>query len=100
VVFHFLYIVVFHQPDGAFGHYFYSYLKPTDILWALLQAVATAFLIMLVHTYYGFNASGGPAGVGEAVGRAVRAALVVAMVSTLMIGMAVYGASGDFNLSG
>ena len=28
--------------------------------------------IMLVHTYYGFTASGGPAGVGEAVGRAVR----------------------------
>ena len=36
---------------------------------------------MLVHTYYGFNASGGPAGVGEAVGRAVRASLVVAVRS-------------------
>ncbi len=35
-----------------------------------------AIVVMLVHTYYGFTASGGPAGVGEAVGRAVRASLV------------------------
>lgn len=100
LVFDLIYTIGFSQPNGAFSHYFYTYLKPSDILWAMLQAVGTAFLIMLVHTYYGFNASGGPAGVGEAVGRAVRAGLVVAMVSTLVIGMAVYGASGDFNLSG
>ena len=37
-----------------------------------------AIVIMLVHTYYGFTASGGPAGVGEAVGRAVRTSLIVA----------------------
>ena len=35
-----------------------------------------AIVIMLVHTYYGFTASGGPAGVGEAVGRAVRTSLI------------------------
>ena len=35
-----------------------------------------AVVIMLVHTYYGFTASGGPAGVGEAVGRAVRTSMV------------------------
>ena len=34
---------------------------------------------MLVHTYYGYTATGGPAGVGEAVGRAVRASLVAAV---------------------
>ena len=37
-----------------------------------------AVVIMLVHTYYGFTACGGPAGVGEAVGRAVRTSLIVA----------------------
>ena len=35
-----------------------------------------AVVIMLVHTYYGYTARGGPAGVGEAVGRAVRTSLV------------------------
>ena len=47
-----------------------------DLIWSFLLAVAMAVVIMLVHTYYGFTASGGPAGVGEAVGRAVRTSLV------------------------
>jgi phospholipid/cholesterol/gamma-HCH transport system permease protein len=55
---------------------------------------------MLVHTYYGFTASGGPAGVGEAVGRAVRTSLIVASLVTVMFSLAVYGQSGNFNLSG
>jgi phospholipid/cholesterol/gamma-HCH transport system permease protein len=53
-----------------------------------------------VHTYYGFTASGGPAGVGEAVGRAVRTSLVAAVFVTLFVSLAVYGQSGHFNLSG
>jgi phospholipid/cholesterol/gamma-HCH transport system permease protein len=56
--------------------------------------------IMLVHAYYGFTASGGPAGVGEAVGRAVRTSLIVAVVVVLMISLSVYGQNPNFNLSG
>ncbi len=55
---------------------------------------------MLVHTYYGFTARGGPAGVGEAVGRAVRTSLIVAAFVLVMISLAVYGQSGNFNLAG
>ena len=55
---------------------------------------------MLVHTYYGYTATGGPAGVGEAVGRAVRTSMVVAAVEIVMISLAVYGQSGNFNLAG
>ncbi len=55
---------------------------------------------MLVHTYYGYTAAGGPAGVGEAVGRAVRTSLIVGAFSVLTIALAVYGQSGNFNLSG
>ncbi|BBZ68859.1 hypothetical protein MINS_42880 [Mycolicibacterium insubricum] len=56
--------------------------------------------VMLVHTYYGYNASGGPVGVGIAVGKAVRTSLVVVVVITLLISLAVYGGSGNFNLAG
>ena len=59
-----------------------------------------AIVVMLVHTYYGYNASGGPAGVGDAVGRAVRASLVAAVFVTLFVSLAIYGQSGHFNLSG
>jgi phospholipid/cholesterol/gamma-HCH transport system permease protein len=55
---------------------------------------------MLVHTYYGFTATGGPAGVGEAVGRAVRTSLIVLAFVVLAIALSVYGQSGHFNLSG
>ena len=40
------------------------------------------------------------AGVGEAVGRAVRTSMVVAAVEIVMISLAVYGQSGNFNLAG
>ena len=71
-----------------------------DLIWSLLQVIASGTAIMLVHTYYGFNASGGPAGVGEAVGRAVRTSLIVATTVTLAVALAVYGQSGNFHLSG
>lgn len=95
-----LVVVAYGQAPGVYDHYFHTYLQPTDLFWALLQVAGTAITIMLVHTYYGFNASGGPAGVGEAVGRAVRTSLVFAVVVNLAVAMAAYGVSGDFNLSG
>ena len=54
---------------------------------------------MLVHTYYGYTAHGGPAGVGEAVGRAVRTSMVVAAVAIVVITLAIYGQSGNFHLA-
>jgi phospholipid/cholesterol/gamma-HCH transport system permease protein len=59
-----------------------------------------ALVIMLVHTYYGFTASGGPAGVGEAVGRSVRTSLIAAVFVVLFLALAIYGQSGNFNLAG
>jgi phospholipid/cholesterol/gamma-HCH transport system permease protein len=95
-----LVIFVYGQPPGVYDHYFHTYLQPTDLIWSLLQVIASAVTIMLVHTYYGFNASGGPAGVGEAVGRAVRTSLIVAVAVTLAVALAAYGVSGNFHLSG
>lgn len=93
-------VLTYDQPAGVFDHYFRTYLQPTDLVWSLIQVVIAAIVIMLVHTYYGFNASGGPAGVGDAVGRAVRASMVVAVAVTLAGTLAIYGASGNFHLSG
>jgi phospholipid/cholesterol/gamma-HCH transport system permease protein len=75
-------------------------LNPTDLIWSFVQAVSMSTVIMLVHTYYGFNASGGPAGVGEAVGRAVRTSLISAVFVVLFLSLAIYGQSGNFHLSG
>ena len=40
------------------------------------DAIIISIIVMLNHCYYGYFASGGPVGVGEAVGRAMRASLV------------------------
>ncbi|KKF03578.1 ABC transporter permease [Mycolicibacterium obuense] len=92
--------VIYGQSTGVYDHYFRTFLIPTDIIWSFLQAVATSVVIMLVHTYYGFTAAGGPAGVGEAVGRATRTSLVVAVCVTLFVTLAIYGKTGNFNLAG
>lgn len=92
--------VVYGQATGIYDHYFNTFLNPLDMLWGLLQAFAMTTVVMLVHTYYGFTASGGPAGVGEAVGRAVRASLVAVLTAGMLISLAAYGQSGDFHLSG
>jgi phospholipid/cholesterol/gamma-HCH transport system permease protein len=91
---------VYGQSTGVYDHYFRTFLNPTDLIWSFVQAICMAIVIMLVHTYYGYNASGGPAGVGEAVGRAVRSSLVAAVGITMFVSLAIYGQSGNFNLSG
>jgi phospholipid/cholesterol/gamma-HCH transport system permease protein len=92
--------VIYGQSTGVYDHYFRTFLNPIDLFWSLIQCVALAVVIMLVHTYYGFTARGGPAGVGEAVGRAVRTSLIVSAFVLVMISLAVYGQSGNFNLAG
>jgi phospholipid/cholesterol/gamma-HCH transport system permease protein len=91
---------IYGQSTGVYDHYFNTFLNPTDLIWSFVQSIAMATVIMLVHTYYGFTATGGPAGVGEAVGRAVRTSLVVTAFVVVTISLAVYGQSGNFNLSG
>ena len=93
-------IVVWGQSGGVYDHYFTSFLVPTDLLWSFLQAILMGLVVMLIHTYFGYNASGGPAGVGEAVGRAVRASLAAVVFVCLAVSLAVYGVSGNFNFAG
>ncbi|MCE4264051.1 MULTISPECIES: MlaE family ABC transporter permease [Rhodococcus] len=93
-------VFLYDQSGGVYDHYFTTFLIPTDILWSFAQAIVMALAVMLIHTYYGFNATGGPVGVGVAVGNAVRASLIAVVTVTLLISLAIYGGSGNFNLSG
>jgi phospholipid/cholesterol/gamma-HCH transport system permease protein len=92
--------LVYGQSSGVYDHYFRSFLNPMDLVWSFMQAIFMAIVIMLIHTYYGFTATGGPVGVGEAVGRATRTSLVMASFVTVAVSLAVYGQHGNFHLSG
>src|SRR6187401_414349 len=93
-------VVLLGQSGGLYDHYFNTFLNPIDLLWSFLQAILMAIAILFIHTYYGYFATGGPSGVGVAVGTAVRTSLIVVVSVTLLVSLSVYGANGNFNLSG
>lgn len=90
----------FAQSTGAYDHYFHLFLPPLDVILSLIKALIFAVIVILVHCYYGFTASGGPGGVGVAVGRAVRAAIVVVTVSDFFISLAFWGATDTVRIAG
>jgi phospholipid/cholesterol/gamma-HCH transport system permease protein len=92
--------VFFEQSSGTFDHYFDLFLPPQDILWSFGKVLIFATMVMLIHCYYGYHASGGPAGVGVAVGRAVRTSIVVINIADLMLGMAIWGATTTVRIAG
>jgi phospholipid/cholesterol/gamma-HCH transport system permease protein len=93
-------VVLFGQSGGLYNHYFDTFLNPYDLLWSFLQAILMALAVLLIHTYYGYFASGGPEGVGIATGNAVRTSLIVVVSVTLLVSLSIYGTNGHFNLSG
>ncbi len=93
-------VALLGQSSGLYDHYFSTFLNPMDLLWSFVQAILMALAILLIHTYFGFFASGGPSGVGIATGDAVRTSLVVVVSVTLLVSLSIYGRGGGFNLSG
>lgn len=93
-------VVYYGLSPGTYGHYFDLFLPPIDIVYSFVKALIFAIASALVMCYYGFRASGGPAGVGVAVGRAVRLALVLSMVLDFLINLALYGSSTTVRIAG
>ncbi|EKF25844.1 permease family protein [Mycolicibacterium hassiacum DSM 44199] len=87
------------QSVGTYEHYFRTFLRPEDVFWSFVQAVIISVIVMLNHCYYGYYASGGPVGVGEAVGRSMRASLVAIVCVVLFASLALYGVDPNFNLT-
>ncbi|GHE16452.1 ABC transporter permease [Nocardioides flavus (ex Wang et al. 2016)] len=91
---------IYGQSAGTYDHYFNAFLPPGDVLWSFGKVLVFAVTVILIHCYHGYNASGGPAGVGVAVGRAVRTSIVAINVLDLLLSMAIWGASTTVRLAG
>jgi len=85
---------------GTYDHYFTLFLPPVDILYSFGKVIVFSIILSLVCCYYGFNASGGPAGVGVAVGRAVRMATVMIVVSDFFLSLALWGSTTTVRIAG
>jgi len=90
----------FGQSTGTYDHYFTLFLPPIDVLWSFGKVLIFAVVIILIHCYHGYHASGGPAGVGVAVGRAVRTSIVAINVIDLFLSMAIWGTTTTVRLAG
>jgi phospholipid/cholesterol/gamma-HCH transport system permease protein len=91
---------LFGQSTGTYDYYFHAFLPPQDVLWSFGKVLVFAVTVILIHCYYGYNASGGPAGVGVAVGKAVRTSIVAINVLDLFLSMAIWGAATTVRLAG
>ena len=88
------------QSPGTYDHYFGVFLSPVDVLWSFAKVLIFSVVVVLVHCYYGYRATGGPAGVGVAVGRAVRTAIVMINVIDFFMSLAIWGATTTVRVAG
>jgi phospholipid/cholesterol/gamma-HCH transport system permease protein len=93
-------VVLFHQSQGTYDHYFSAFIQGRDILLSVIKIVTFAFAVALIHCWYGFNATGGPQGVGEATGRAIRASIVVVVLLDMVMTLLFWGSHPGFRVSG
>ncbi|GAA5148926.1 ABC transporter permease [Pseudonocardia eucalypti] len=91
--------LLYGQSPGTYDHYFQTFLVPRDILSSFVVVLVMGVVIILVNCYYGYRAAGGPEGVGEAVGRAVRLSLVGVMFVALGMSLILYGNSNTLHIS-
>lgn len=85
---------------GTYAHYFGLFLPATDVFYSLIKAMVFAVAVALIHCYYGFNARGGPAGVGIAVGKAIRSSIVAVNLLNLMLSSFMWGVTDTVRIAG
>ena len=90
----------FGLSPGIYQHYFRLYLPPIDVLYSLAKACVFAVAVALIHCYYGYYATGGPAGVGVAVGRAIRLSIVVVVLLNLVLSLLFWGGGNTVKVAG
>jgi phospholipid/cholesterol/gamma-HCH transport system permease protein len=69
--------------SGGFFLIFWMFQNPPDLLYSVIKAMVMATFIVLVGCYYGYNASGGPVGVGTATAKS----MVLNLVLVHLVGM-------------
>jgi phospholipid/cholesterol/gamma-HCH transport system permease protein len=81
------YIAIVQQigyvSSGGYLLVFWQFQNAPDLLFSLIKGMAMATTIVLVACYYGYNASGGPVGVGTATAKS----MVLNLVFVTLIGM-------------
>jgi phospholipid/cholesterol/gamma-HCH transport system permease protein len=72
--------------EGGYFQLFWQFQNPADLLDSAIKGMAMATFVVLVGTYYGYHASGGPVGVGRATAKSMLVNIVgihaIGLIST------------------
>jgi phospholipid/cholesterol/gamma-HCH transport system permease protein len=69
--------------SGGYLNVFWAFQNPADYLYSVIKGMVMATAVILVGCYYGYNASGGPVGVGTATAKS----MVLNIVLVTLIGV-------------
>ncbi|WP_227980381.1 ABC transporter permease [Nocardia spumae] len=92
--------LVHGQSAGVYDHYFFQFVSGFDVIAAVIKVTIFATVVILVHSYYGFFATGGPEGVGIASGRAVRTSFVAIIAIDMVVSITVWGFDTAISFTG
>jgi phospholipid/cholesterol/gamma-HCH transport system permease protein len=91
---------LFGASPGLYDYYFRLYLPTVDVIYSALKVAIFALEVGLIHGYFGYFATGGPAGVGRAVGVAIRITIVVVVATNLLLSYVFWGTTTTVSLTG
>jgi phospholipid/cholesterol/gamma-HCH transport system permease protein len=93
-------VVFFSVAPGVYDQYFTLYLQRPDVIFSVVKVLVFISLVTFIHAAYGFYASGGPEGVGHAVGRAVRLSVTLIFVVNFVLSLLFWGGGDTVRFSG
>lgn len=93
-------VLIFDQPPGTFLHYFHTFINGRDIALSVVKILVFAFAIAMIHCWFGFTATGGPKGIGEATGRAIRMSIVSVVLLDMLFTLLFWGGAAGARISG
>jgi len=77
---------------GAFSTVHWQFQDLKDLIGATTLAMVQVVMVTLTAMYYGFNARGGPIGVGNATARAMTVNLIAPLLVQALLGALIWGA--------
>ncbi|MBH0776771.1 ABC transporter permease [Nocardia bovistercoris] len=87
-------------PTGTYDHYFDQFVLSWDVLASTIKVTIFAIAVVLIHSYQGFFATGGPEGVGIGSGRAIRASLVAIITLDMFATILLWGFQSPITFTG
>jgi phospholipid/cholesterol/gamma-HCH transport system permease protein len=79
--------------SGGYFLIFWMFQNPPDLLFSLIKGMAMATVIVLVGTYYGYTAQGGPVGVGTATAKSMFLNIILVHIIGMLGTLVFWGAN-------